>query len=705
MRYSILLLVLSVVALSTYAQNPAINFDGTDDYIQTSFNGISGKDARTVEAWIRTTANCDPSTGGKQKIITDWGSNSTGERFTMNIMRNQALRLEVNGSGLNGQTAINDGYWHHVAVVYDPNASNPISLYVDGTLDTAGTIPTSINTGTSVDMRIGLRVDNANSFEGDIDEVRVFNYARTDSAIKADMFQQLCNAPSGLVAYYRLDEGNPGANNSSKKTATESISSKHGTLTNFNLYGSSSNWISGSNAVIGKTGDTLDVLECYEYTSSSGKTYSSTGTYFETFTNSKGCDSILTINLKVGRSYAITYPSACDSFTLPSGQVVYNSGTYRDTLFKANSVGCDSIRLTILTLQKSTTSQESMTSCDSIEIDQMWYYQSLDVDKTLQLPSGCDSVHTIHVHIDTSSQFWQSVTTCDTFYSSLGNTYTQSGLYTDILQKATQFGCDSVIYTDLTIHQSVAISTPVTACDSFTSPGGITYLKSGVFDEFFQTSHGCDSVISYDITVNTTQHSNLNQEACDSAFVNHTWYFTTQLIQFADTTTSGCDSLVEVDLTVTTINHSVSQNGDQLEALEKNADYQWFNCSTQKDVPGATADVFTPTSSGNYAVRIQKNSCEKTSECTYVQPSSSQILSNPLIRLYPNPSSDQFVLEVPPGLTVKSIQVYDHSGRVIGEFQSENNQVAYNHQLPDGHYLIFIETSWGVTQAELLVIH
>ena len=37
------------------AQNQnALDFDGTNDYVETDFAGISGTGSRTVEAWIKT---------------------------------------------------------------------------------------------------------------------------------------------------------------------------------------------------------------------------------------------------------------------------------------------------------------------------------------------------------------------------------------------------------------------------------------------------------------------------------------------------------------------------------------------------------------------------------------------------------------------------------------------------------------------------
>ena len=68
------------------AQN-ALNFDGVDDVVQTNFAGIQGSSQRSIEAWIKTTANAVPTSGGIQQTIVDWGMFSgQGNRFTFNVL-------------------------------------------------------------------------------------------------------------------------------------------------------------------------------------------------------------------------------------------------------------------------------------------------------------------------------------------------------------------------------------------------------------------------------------------------------------------------------------------------------------------------------------------------------------------------------------------------------------------------------------------
>ena len=89
---------------------------------------------------------------------------------------------------------------------------------------------------------------------------------------------------------------------------------------------------------------TISVTACDTYTVPSGdETYVISGSYMDTLSSSAGCDSVLIINLTINRSSTSTISvTECDSYTVPSGDETYTaSGTYVDTT--TNSVGCDSI--------------------------------------------------------------------------------------------------------------------------------------------------------------------------------------------------------------------------------------------------------------------------------------------------------------------------------------------------------------------------
>lgn len=653
------------------AQNVALNFDGSDDFIQTDHPGISGQNARTVEAMIRTTANCDPNKSGKQKVIVDWGASSTGARFTLNILFGNAIRLEVNGSGLSAKTAINDGKWHHVAATYtQAGKQNEIKLYVDGVLDASGSITTAINTGSSVNVRIGQRVDGVNNFEGDIDEVRIFDHVRAASDIKADMDKEYCTYPKGLVGYFKLNEGTAGSSNSSNKTAKDYAtgSSKKGTLNNFTLSGSTSNWITGDTLTGGDTKSSSDVFGCYTYTTSDGTVYSSPGKYVTTMTNAAGCDSIITLNVTLGRVYHFTRHTSCDSFITPLGNVHYQTGFYRDTLVGVTPKGCDSVLIMEVKINHKLETQEDMVVCDSVSVNGKMYFTDVQLTLNGTAVTGCDSSHTIDVVVNESSTNTLFETHCDRFKSSLGNTYTKTGIYKEKLSKANKYKCDSLIILDLTINHSSNISVPVQNCDSFTSPAGIVYHTSGVHTENYTSQYGCDSIIAYDVVLSETKNVEQKVDACDSIRINDIWRTVSGIIEFTETTTSGCDSFVSVDLQVTNVNNNVITSGHTLTADQFADSYQWYDCKSDKKMNGETAMSFTAPYSGTFAVDVTLNKCTKRSDCyDVIGLGVSDINNINLTSIAPNPSTGSFVITSINGSNINTIRIVDINGRLMYE--------------------------------------
>lgn len=233
------------------AQQNALNFDGTDDYIQTTYPGVLGNAPRTVEAWIKL-----PTTTSGENLVTTWGSdNVNGGRFTVrinNVSGLYKLRIENKGGGVNGTVTLSDGNWHHIAVTYDNSLStNKYKLYVDGNLDTQGDISTATNTVALTNMIIGRRINPSlgGFFNGSIDEVRVWDKALTLTEIQANKNYQFCTAPANLKAYFKMNEGTVNSNNSTVTSIASSVGSYTGTLNNFTLNGTASNFTAGFSSV------------------------------------------------------------------------------------------------------------------------------------------------------------------------------------------------------------------------------------------------------------------------------------------------------------------------------------------------------------------------------------------------------------------------------------------------------------------------
>lgn len=169
--------------ISTY--NASKSYFSADDYALNmfpnnyveapTFKGISGSNARTVEAWIRTT--------GSGEIAT-WGTNLQGQKQSFWVNGSGNLRLEVHSGYVVGSSIVNDGKWHHVAYTFGGNSMNDVKLYVDGNLETNSAINNIVmNTGNFKNFEISRGFHNR-YFTGQIDNIRVWSADLSAATIK-----------------------------------------------------------------------------------------------------------------------------------------------------------------------------------------------------------------------------------------------------------------------------------------------------------------------------------------------------------------------------------------------------------------------------------------------------------------------------------------------------------------------------------------
>jgi uncharacterized delta-60 repeat protein len=94
---------------------------------------------------------------------------------------------------------------------------------------------------------------------------------------------------------------------------------------------------------------------------------------------------------------------------------------------------------------------------------------------------------------------------------------------------------------------------------------------------------------------------------CDSTQINGNWYFTSQLVidTLANANATGCDSIVTTTLTIndTPVN-TVTISSNTITADQNGATYKWLDCNNGNAlISGATAQSYTVSASGNYAVQ------------------------------------------------------------------------------------------------------
>ena len=198
--------------------NFALDFDGVNDYVSTGGSNV-GKPC-TVEAWTKKTSNSGHGTllsGGSYRVRLDQWSTSNKVGFT---------KTGSYDASFDKSTTLNE--WVHVAIVFTSDSS---TLFINGAYHSKHN-QTTFNLPTS-----SIGTGGSSTITATIDELRIWNDARTAAEIADNMEMELAGDEANLVAYYKMSDG-------SGTTLTDNSSNSNtGTLTNMVTSGGSSDWV------------------------------------------------------------------------------------------------------------------------------------------------------------------------------------------------------------------------------------------------------------------------------------------------------------------------------------------------------------------------------------------------------------------------------------------------------------------------------
>ncbi|WKU43003.1 LamG-like jellyroll fold domain-containing protein [Streptomyces sp. VNUA116] len=158
---------------------------------------LAGRDF-TVEFWARRTAH------GRQEFLLGHGDEAGSPRNSLHIgfREDNRFTFAFYAEDLNTDVRTEDTAWHHWACVYEHGARRQ-TVYRDG--EAAGSRTTDAGyTGTGA-LLLGRAL--AQGARAELDEVRIWDRARTADELKRDKSVRLIGNDPGLVAYYRFDEG------------------------------------------------------------------------------------------------------------------------------------------------------------------------------------------------------------------------------------------------------------------------------------------------------------------------------------------------------------------------------------------------------------------------------------------------------------------------------------------------------------------
>ena len=153
----------------------------------------------------------------------------------------------------------------------------------------------------------------------------------------------------------------------------------------------------------------------------------------------------------------------------------------------------------------------------------------------------------------------------------------------------------------------------------------------------------------------------------------------------------GCDSVVTLNLTIDTVDVGLTTTDPSILANANGANYQWLDCNNNYYIiSGATAQSYTATANGDYAVEITQNSCVDTSLCVTI--STVGISENPVFKgvsIYPNPTQD--IVNINLGdLRDVSLKVFNIQNQLIYHKENINTSI-YKLAIKEAPGVYFIE--------------
>ena len=304
---------------------------------------------------------------------------------------------------------------------------------------------------------------------------------------------------------------------------------------------------------------------------------------------------------------------ACGPYTWIDGNV-YSQSTFNATMHYAmpNSVGCDSVAVLHLTIG------------DALGVPTLATLPNATADCELaSLTAPTATMNCSGLTTGTTNQVFP-ITSQDT---------------TEVVWTYTSANGFEFTQTQLVIIHDVTAPTPAGSLPTITSACPVYSVD--VTPTAIDNCEGTITGTTPDLPVTNPGSTTI------------TWTFTDS---------HGNSSIQTQEIVFTEMSNVVTFDGVTLTATEANATYQWFDCDSENDIPGATNQTYAPATNGNYGVAIDNGSCNVYSDCFSITDLAVNEFQANVFSIYPNPSTGIIHIETANPL---SIVITNAAGQLI----------------------------------------
>lgn len=642
------------------------------------------------------------------------------------------------GGWKNSNTFIEKDKWSHVAMV---RSHDTITIYVNGIA--APNRFVMHNAMTNSKLRLGWSGDAGEYFQGVLDEVRVWNVARTEAELRAAMCHKLQGNETGLINYLPLNEGaaaittdvagtalfntiNParwrvsgaaigdtsiavypqdwaGIQNAlgSNAYGTFTADSVTGNVKGLHVYrvNNHPNYLNGIQDP-GNTQQYFGVFTAGDYNSAGYKIHYDYSTYPAAVANNAG---LHVYNRKDNAVVSWTQTPAVNNTTTQKIEQKQNFGTRQYILADFSAAGCPSpypVTVGSVDTGSATVSLTSAAASHIVEYGEPNFLQgsgtvinagTLSIPVTDLLPAHAYEFYIKDSCSATSTSAWSGPYS----FLTLDPCPQPSGVYADsitsnrIIVKWTDNG---------TITQDYTVSW---------GPQGFGDPALGILTTVTEKRFLCSGLplnATYDFYI----RSNCNSSKANSAWAGPFSF-----------STVACDkpyNLTVQHITGTTATISWITGGATLHNLQYGpSGFAVGTGSTQSDITTASYDLSSLSANTAYDVYVQDSCSDILGSSVWAGPLTFTTLAGTSINdpehnyafsLYPNPAKDMFMVSLPVGHKTATITMFNNLGVIVYQVITDKEEANINTaSLPSGMYFIEAGDGSRKTTKKVVVQH